>query len=153
MCSVTPVKDFVVAVSDTGRNSQACTPQQDEHNKPPNLTLCSNVCYNQRGEVQGVTYCTEGDEGWTLVKARRRVKITVPLHLVRHRAPPHVKATLVSSSDSETDSDSSSTSLTFPDHATVNFSIVDGKPGLQVITRSTKNWTAIAARTRAKLKS
>ena len=75
-----------------------------------------------------VTYCTEEGEGWTPVKARRRVK----------RAPPHVKATLVSSSDSETDSDSSSTSLTIPDHATVNFSIVDGKPGLQVITRNTR---------------
>ena len=152
-CSVTPVKESNDSISDTGSNSQACTPQQDEQNKPPNLNLCSNVRYDKRGGVHGVTYCTEeGDEGWTPVK-RRRVKRTVPLHLVRRRAPPHVKATLVSSSDSETDSDSSSTSLTIPDHATVNFSIVDGKPGLQVNTRNTRNWTPVAARTRAKLKS
>ena len=105
--------------------------------------------------MAGVVYRTEeGNEGWTPVRGRRRrAKRTVPLHLVRRRAPPDVKATLESSSDSESDSDSSSASLSIPDHATVNFSVVDGKPGLQVNTRNTRAWTPIAARTRAKLKS
>ena len=85
------------------------------------------------------------------MRARRRSKRTVPLHLIRCRVRPHVKATLVFSSDSETDSDSSSTSLTIPDHATVKFSIVDGKPGLQVITGNTR--TPTAACRKAKLKS
>ena len=152
--SVTPVKDSIDFIGDAGSNSQVCTPQQDEQSKPLSLNLCSNVQYDKRGEVHGVTYCTEeGEEGWTPVRGRRRVKRTIPLHLVRRRAPPHVKSTLVSSSDSETDSDSSGASLTIPDHATVNFSIVDGKPGLHVCTRSTRSWTPIAARTRAKLKS
>ena len=92
---------------------------------------CSNVRYDKRGEVQGVTYCTEGVEGWTPVKARRRVKRTIPhtLYAVEH---------LLLMLKLEMDSDSLSTSLTLPDHATVNFSIVDGKPGLQVITRNTR---------------
>ena len=48
--------------------------------------------------MHGVSYCLEdGDNCWTPV----RVKRAVPLHLVRRRAPPHVKATLPSSSDSE----------------------------------------------------
>ena len=84
------------------------------------------------------------------MRGRRRVKRTVPLHLVRRRAPPDVEATLVSSSDSESDSDSSGASLSIPDHATVKFSIGDGKPGLQVNTRNTRTWTPVAARTRAK---
>ena len=81
--------------------------------------------------MESLSYRTEeGNEGWTPVRGRRhRAERTVPLHLVRRRAPPDVKATLESSSDSESDSDSSSASLSIPDHATVNFSIVDGKPG------------------------
>ena len=137
-------------------NTQASTPQQDE--ETVNLKSCSNVHYDKRDGVQGVTYCTEeGDEGWTPVR-KKRVKRAVPLHLVRCRAPPHVRATLPSSSDSSdsenaSNSDSSSANLAIPDHATVNYTIVDGKPGLQVNTRNIRNWTPIAARTRAKLKS
>ena len=73
-CPITPIKDFVDSVSDTGSNSQACTPQQhDEHNKPPSPNLCSNVHYDKRDEVHGVTYHTEdaGNEGWTPVRATK----------------------------------------------------------------------------------
>ena len=53
------------------------------------------------------------------------------------KSPPHVRATLPSSSDSSdsenaSNSDSSSANLAIPDHATVSYTIVDGKPGLQV---------------------
>ena len=84
----------------------------------------------------------------------RKKKRSVPLHLLRRRAPLHVKANLPSSDESscESDSDCSDSGLVIPDHATVKFSIVDGKPGLQVNTRCTRSWTPIAARTRAKLK-
>ena len=89
---------------------------------------------------------------------RKRVKRAVPLHLVQCRAPPRVRATLPSSSDnsgsdSASDSHSPNANLVIPDHAAVNYSIVDGKPGLQVNTRSIRNWTPIIARTRVKLKS
>ena len=50
--------------------------------------------------------CTEvGDEGWTPVR-RKRVKKEIPLLLVHCKAPPHVKSTLPSTSDSS-DSESS----------------------------------------------
>ena len=85
----------------------------------------------------------------------RTKKRSVSLHLLRCRAPPHVEVNLLSSDESscESDSDCSDSSLVIPDHATVKFSIVDGKPGLQVNTRCASSWTPIAARTRAKLKS
>ena len=89
----------------------------------------------------------------------KRVKRSVPVHSLRLRAPPHVKAALPPSDKSTSydsdDSDSSTDSdhLVIPDHATINFSTVDGKPGLQVNTRCTGSWTPIAACTRAKLKS
>ena len=105
--------------------------------------------------MHSVTYSTEdGNDGWTPVRSKG-VKRAVPLHFVRHRAPPYVKATLPSSNDSESasDSDSSSISLTILDHATVNYSIIDNKPGLQVSTRNTKSWTPIATCTRAKQES
>ena len=74
--------------------------------------------------------------------------------IVCHGALPHVKATLPSSSDCEnaSNSDSSSTSLTMSDHAAVNYSVVDSKPGLQLSSKNSRNWTPIAALTTAKLK-
>ena len=36
--------------------------------------------------------------------------------------------------------------LAIPDHATVNYTIVDGKSGLQVNARNIRNWTPIAAK-------
>ena len=57
------------------------------------------------------------------------------------------------SSDESTGSDCSDTELAIPDQASVEFSMVDGKPGLQIHTKCTRSWTPIAARTQAKLKS
>ncbi len=82
-------------------------------------------------------------------------KRSVPLHLLRLRAPPQVKSNLSSSDKSTCDSDSdcSDADLGIPDQASVRLSIIDGKPGLQVNTKCRRSWTPIAARTRAKLKS
>ena len=119
------------------------------------LNSCSNVRYDKRGTFHGVTYSIDDREGWTPVIGKR-VKRSVPVHSLRLRAPPHVlppsdKSTSYDSDDSDCSTDSDH--LAIPDHATVNFSTVDGKPGLQVNTRCTGSWTPIAARTRAKLKS
>ena len=56
-------------------------------------------------------------------------------------------------SDSDGDSDSSDVDPVVPDQANIKYSIIDGKPGLQINIRCTRSWTLIAARTRAKLKS
>ena len=70
------------------------------------------------------------------------------------RAPHHVEVNLPSSDESscESDSDCSDSGLVIPDHATVKFSIVHGKPRLQVNIRY-RSWTPIAACTQAKLMS
>jgi hypothetical protein len=122
------------------------------------LKSCSNVKYDKRGAVHGVTYTIDNEEeAWTPVVGRRskRPKRSVPLHLLRLRAPPQVKSNLPSSDESTCDSDSdcSDADLGIPDQASVKFSIIDGKPGLQVNTKCTRSWTPIAARTRARLKS
>ena len=138
----------------TQNSSSTSTPNQTNLKKGINLNSCSNVKYDKRGAVHGVTYSNGDEEGWTPVIGKR-AKRSVPLHLLRLRAPPHVNATLPSSDEStsyDSDSDCSESYLNIPDHATVKFSAVHGKPGLQVITKRTRSWTPIAARTRAKFK-
>ena len=65
-----------------------------------------------------------------------------------------LRARTISPNESDTESndtsDTSDIDLTIPERASVNVSYVDGKPGLLINTRCTKNWTPIAARTRAK---
>ena len=79
--------------------------------------------------------------------------------LLRLRAPPHVKANLppsdakLSTCGSESDCTDTQSDLDIPDHASVNFFIFNGKPGLDITTRNTNSWTPVAARTRAKFKS
>ena len=73
----------------------------------------------------------------------------MPDYMLR-RFPPHRQQELQTiSSDSESfDSDQP---LDIPEKASVKFAVCDGKPGLQVRTRNTSNWTHIyiASRTRA----
>ena len=141
--------------SEAKQNSQTSTSTQVNEEKGIDLNSCSNVRYDKRGTVHGVTYSIGDKEGWTPVIGKR-AKRSVPRHLLRRRAPPHVKAALPPSDEStscDSSDDSDCSDLVIPDHANVNFSIVDGKPGLQVSTRCTRSWTPIAARTRAKLKS
>lgn len=70
----------------------------------------------------------------------------LPLHLLRLRAPPQVKNNLPSSDESTRDSDSdcSDADLGIPGQASVKFTIIDGKPGLQGNTKCTRSWTPIA---------
>ena len=72
-------------------NSQTSTSTQVNLEKGIDLNSCSNVRYDKRGTVHGVTYSIGDKEGWTPVIGKR-AKRSVPLHLLRLRAPPHVKA-------------------------------------------------------------
>ena len=108
--------------------------------------LISNLAQVIRGDVHGVTYSIDDkEEAWTLVVGRRskRPKRSVSLHLLCLKAPPQVKQNLPSS----VENDCSGADLVIPDQANVKFSIIDGKPGLQVNTKYTKSWTPIAAHT------
>ena len=110
------------------------------------LKSCSYIRHDNRDAVHGISYSIGDEEGWTPVIGRKE-KRSVPLHLLCRRAPPHVEVYLPSSDESscESDSDCSDSSLVIPDHATVKFSIVDGKPGLQVNTRCASSWTPLLA--------
>ena len=64
---------------------------------------------------------------------------------------PHRRAELQRvSSDSE--SSGPDEPLQIPESASVEFTVHNNQPGLQVRTRGTMNWTPIASRTRARLK-
>ena len=81
-------------------------------NHHTDLKACSEIAYQQNGDVHGVSYICDGEEGWTSVIGKRR-KYKVPTHLLRLRAPPHVRATLPST-DSSSDSDSSGSDCPLP---------------------------------------
>ena len=75
---------------------------------------CFNIQYKKRDGMQGVSYCADGrEEGWTPVTGKR-LKRAVPLHLLHHRAPPHIEARLLSDSESMGGSDCSDVELTMP---------------------------------------
>ena len=75
------------------------------------LKSCSNIRYDKRDAAHGISYSIGDEEGWTPVIGRK--KRSVPLHLLRHRAPPPVEVNLPSSDEStcESDSDCSDSSL------------------------------------------
>ena len=58
--------------NDSGSNTHVCTPSQHgEEVKVVDLKLCSNVQYDKRDGVHGVTYRTEaGNDGWTPVRRK-----------------------------------------------------------------------------------
>ena len=84
-----------------------------------------NIRYDKRDAVHGVSYSIGDGEGWTPVTGRKKKRF-VPLHLLH---PPHLEVNLMSC---ETDSDCSDSGLVISNHATVNFSIVDGKSAQDV---------------------
>jgi hypothetical protein len=86
---------------------------------------------------------------WTPVVDRRKKKTPLPDHVLR-RFPLHRRQEL-QAVNSDSESSGSDQPLNIPEKASVKFAVYDGKPGLQVRTRNTSNWTPIAGRTRAKL--
>ena len=124
----------------------------DQTQSEIDLLACTNVIYEKRGNVHGVSYqCDSTNKsGWTPVVGRRKKKTPLPEHVLR-RFPPHRRAELQGvSSDSE--SSGPDEPLQIPESASVEFAVHNSRPGFQVKTRSTMNWTPIASRTRARLK-
>ena len=115
------------------------------------LLSCAEVVYEKRDDTHGVSYCDSSSKyQWTPVVGRRRKKTPLPNYVLQW-LPLHCWQELqIVSSDSE--SSGSDQPLEIPEKASVKFTVYEGKPGLQVKTRNTSNWTPIASRTRAKLK-
>ena len=118
---------------------------------PVDLKTCGEISYEKKGCVHGVSFNEEsGETGWTPIvgKKRRRPK-NLPQAFLR-RLPPDVHKSYANDSDSDSDQDLNDL---IPDHAAITFCVVDDIPGLSIKTRSTQQWTPIAARTRAKLRT
>ena len=105
-----------------------------------------------RDGVPGVCYLdTENTAGWTPVIGRRKKRPQLPSYVL-HRFPPdhplrRNQSNHSSESDSETDEE-----ICIPQNANVCFNIIDGVPGLQVMTKNSSQWTPVASRTRSKSK-
>ena len=90
---------------------------------------------------------------WTPVVGKKK-KRSVPDFIERRFPPDHPVRT---SNSSESDGDSTSeedlnTVVPTGANVDVQFKMVDNTPGLTVRTRSTRSWTPIATRTRARMK-
>ena len=111
------------------------------------MLSCTEVAYEKREDTHGVAYYDASNMyQWTPVVGKRRTPL--PDYMLR-RFPPHCRQELQTiSSDSE--SSESDQPLQIPEKASMKFAVCDGKPGLQVRTRNTSNWTPIASKTRAK---
>ena len=111
--------------------------------------------YEKKNHVHGVCYTDEnGSAGWTPVVGRKRKRCHLP-EVFLHRFPPEACLRHANQSDSS-DSSGSDQDLDdlIPNHTVVTFSFdEDMQPGLSIETRSTQQWTPIAARTRAKLRN
>ena len=117
------------------------------------LATCSEIQYEVKEGIHGVAYSHDGERGWTPVVGKKK-KRCVPDFIKRRFPPDHPVRT---SNSSESDGDSTSEedlNTVIPNGANVNvqFKMVDNTPGLTVRTRSTRSWTPIATRTRARLK-
>ena len=128
--------------------------QSSASSSPFGLTDCKDVSYELRGQLHGVSYTVDdesGATGWTPVVGRKK-KRRLPEGFLR-RLPPDARQRYVnqlhSGSDSGSDQDLNDI---IPEHAAVTYSIVDDVPGLSIQT-NTRQWTPIAARTRAKLRT
>ena len=118
------------------------------------LKTCSDVQYEVRDGVHGVSYHFSSDEGtgWTPVVGRRQKRKAVP-DFVRRRFPPGHPIHR-SNSDSDSGSEDLDLDTVIPTRASVDvqFKVIDNTPGLAVKTQNTQSWTPIATRTRARLK-
>ena len=118
------------------------------------LKTCSDVQYEVRDGVHGVSYHFSSDEGtgWTPVVGRRQKRKAVP-DFVRRRFPPGHPIHR-SNSDNDSGSEDLDLDTVIPTRASVDvqFKVIDNTPGLAVKTQNTQSWTPIATRTRARLK-
>ena len=110
------------------------------------LQTCSDVQYEVRDGVHGVSYLFSSDEGtgWTPVVGRRQKRKAVP-DFVRRRFPPGHPIHR-SNSDSDSGSEDPDLDTVIPTRASVDvqFKVIDNTPGLAVKTQNTLSWTLIA---------
>ena len=127
-------------------------PGSPSHKTILNLETCTEVQYESRDGVHGVSYhvAEEGEQGWTPVVGKRKKRGHVPC-FVRRRFPSDHQIQDNPSSDSGSSSDLDLDDVIPSRVADVQYKVVDGKPGLSVSTRKTYAWTPIAARTRARM--
>lgn len=142
----------------TIQSPESCIQQKPNEEQVVDLAVCSNINYEVREGIHGVSYhCEdEDDEKWTPVVAKKRKRKYAPVpNFIRRRFPPdHPIRQQNGSADSDTDSGSECDLCSvIPSNSTnVQYSEVDGTPGLSIWTSRTRSWTPIAARTRARLK-
>ena len=107
----------------------------DSVQEPVDLKSCVVVEYEKHGDVHGVKFRNDTEEGWIPVVKRRR----------RRSKPPF--------------SDSSDDELWIPEHASVKYHLDgDGTPGLHLRTKRMQDWTPImpspvASRTRTRIRN
>ena len=113
------------------------------------------IDWSQKDNVHGVSYTDEnGLAGWTLVVGRKKNHCHLPEAFL-HRFPPEACLRYANQSDSS-DSSGSDQDLDnlIPSHAAVTFSFdEDMQPGFSINKRSARQWTCIAAQSRAKLRN
>ena len=135
-----------------GSEDASSDSQSSASSSPFGLTDCKDVSYEMRGQLHGVSYTESGATGWTPVVGRKK-KRRLPEGFL-HRLPPDAcqryENQLHFGSDSGSNQDLNDI---IPEHAAATYSVVDDVPGLSIQTRNTRQWTPIAARTRAKLKT
>ena len=122
------------------------------HKTSLNLETCTEVQYENRDGVHGISYrdAGDGEQGWTPVVGKRK-KRCVP-YFIRQRFPrDHPIHQENPSSDSDSGSDLDLDEVIPSGVADIQYKIIDGKPGLSVSTHKTHAWTTIAARTRARM--
>ena len=118
------------------------------------LATCSEVQYEVKDGIHGVSYnYCDGESGWTPVVGRKKRR-RVPDYIKRIFSPDHpIPNTNLSEFDSDSTSDDQDLNTVIPTGANVevHFKMIDNTPGQAISTRSTRSWTPVAARTRAKL--
>ena len=133
--------------------SQHSTPEVVANEGPSvDLAICSEIQYEVKEGIHGVAYSHDGERGWTPVVGKK--KRCVPDFIKRRFPPDHPVRT---SNSFESDGNSTSeedlnTVIPNGTNVDVQFKMVDNTAGLTVRNRSTRSWTPIARRTRARLK-
>ena len=95
------------------------------------FSACAAVEYEQKDVAHGVRFVCDERKGWTPVIGKRS-RHKVPTRLLRLRAPPHVRASLLSYDSSAGETSHSDCSLNIPAGADVCFTVENQAPGLQL---------------------
>ena len=136
------------SIDDQSKPPKSCLQHNPDEDPVVDLTVCSDINYEVREGVHGVTYCCEAEDEsreakWTPVVAKKRKRKYAPVpDFIHRRFPPdHPIHRRNASSDSDTDSGSEyDLSTIIPSKsANVQYKEVDGTPGLSIWTNRTRS--------------